>query len=509
MRSSLNCLSTLHVHVRNFSGSPSVQDSTQSDEKPLLRVGEGDDVVEDGEIPPEVAELFDTLRGEALRRLDEFGPIHLFSLCWAYSTARLLDDDLHKQVTDAALRLGKARDDEGFSKKKGRDRGRDGHATEQHSRDMELSQRPEGKPKAESSSGFEKDADPSCSAVQSSTTSPRDYSDQPFVIEEGKHWMVLYKPPFWLVTVDSKEAMKQAAATPFEDEDDGEGDDDSPERNRKRPRLQMWIRQNLAQQYPVCSDAIEAFGLLHRLDAQTSGLLVCAKSYVGAYWLRLQWCSYTVDKEYICLVRGKVDPNEREIHKRIRIDKRKAENSRKTISTHCTISPSGKPSYTELVTLAHLVRPGAEPDPAGVVEHPGGPSNCDEYYSLVAVKLHTGRTHQIRVHMLSIGHPLVCDSKYAEDSFAADRKWCTRNFLHTYRVGFEDAPGDVSEDGSKANVNVFCPLPQDLRDTLAMLTPVDDSSRRHWEAWRKGDSAQLRKFEVYAEEADGADAAET
>ena len=48
----------------------------------------------------EVADLFDTLRGEALRRLDEFGPIHLFSLCWAYSTARLLDDDLQKQVDE-------------------------------------------------------------------------------------------------------------------------------------------------------------------------------------------------------------------------------------------------------------------------------------------------------------------------------------------------------------------------------------------------------------------------
>ena len=44
------------------------------------------------------------------------------------------------------------------------------------------------------------------------------------------------------------------------------------------------------------------FGLLHRLDAQTSGLLLCAKSYTGKNWIWLQWCTHGVTKEHVCLV---------------------------------------------------------------------------------------------------------------------------------------------------------------------------------------------------------------
>lgn len=74
------------------------------------------------------------------------------------------------------------------------------------------------------------------------------------------------------------------------------------------------------------------------------------------------------------------------------------------------------------------------------------------------LKLHTGRTHQIRVHMLSIGHPLVTvsrptlrfrrpfeDSKYAEERLNEDKMWCPRNFLHTYRLAFLDVPKGSEE----------------------------------------------------------------
>eukprot|EP00439_Symbiodinium_sp_Y106_P021771 s6473_g2.t1 len=221
---------------------------------------------EEVDIPPEVLELFDTLRGEAIRRLDDFQPIHLFSLCWAYSTARLLDDDMRCQVTRAALRLGRSRDAEN---------------TREATGSLEVT---------ESKTGLE----------------------SPCILKEGEHWMALFKPAHWQVSVDAKEATKAASATPFEDDDEG---DEEP---AERPRVQAWIQKHMSQRYPICTDPAEAFGLLHRLDAQTSGVLVCAKSYVGAYWLRLQWCQYSVDKEYVCIVHGWVDHAMREIHKRIR-----------------------------------------------------------------------------------------------------------------------------------------------------------------------------------------------
>jgi len=427
---------------------------------------------EDGEneIPPEVADLFDTLRDEALRRLDEFGPIHLFSLCWAYSTARLLDDNLQQRITGAALRLGQKRDREGRPKQ-----------VEEAGQPEELDRREEAE------------------------------DNVPRIVQQTDHWMALYKPPNWMVNVDSKEAAKAASVAPFEDdEDDGDGEEEAvaaefaSEEQRRRPKLHTWIRHNLAGSFPICSDPLEAFGLLHRLDAQTSGLLLCAKTYVGAYWLRLQWCSYAVDKEYICLVHGWVDRKEREIHKRIRVDKKKAPNSRKTVSTHCTVGASGKPSYTELFTLAHLTRPGEDSSH----EETESQQASDSKYSLVVLKLHTGRTHQIRVHMQSIGHPLVTDAKYADNFYAADRTWCPRNFLHTYRLGFDDVPalpgqkGDSSGDGADNSglVELRTALPADLRATLAALQPVDDVSAGHHATWLTTDTSKMVPFDEYVPE---------
>ncbi|CAE7347641.1 Rpusd1 [Symbiodinium pilosum] len=393
---------------------------------------EGKDASDEVDIPPEVLELFGTLRGEAIRRLKDFQPIHLFSLCWAYSTARLLDDDMRLQVTRAALHLGRTRDEEN---------------SQEAAREQE---RPEP---GEMKTGLE----------------------SPYVVQESDHWMALFKPAHWQVSVDAKEATKMASATLFED--DEEGDEEVVE----RPRVQAWIHKNMSQRYPICTDPAEAYGLLHRLDAQTSGVLVCAKSYVGAYWLRLQWCQYSVDKEYVCVVHGWVDHAMREIHKRIRVEKRKAPNSRRTISTHCTVGSNGKPSFTELVTLAHLERPGAP----------------EERYSLVALKLHTGRTHQIRVHMQSIGHPLITDAKYAEDRLNDDKQWCPRNFLHTYRLAFRDVPNeqDLEASGYGPVRELVTPLPVDLRETLALLKPVAASSQQHYEDWLSGEATRLRAFE--------------
>lgn len=429
----------------------------------------------DVDIPPEVTELFETLRLEAVRRLDEFAPIHLFSLCWAYSTARLLDDELQKQITGAALRLGRKKDSEATRR------------APRASRSDPPAQLGQGDPlEAET-------ADP----AEAASGSRFPEFGEPYVAKEGRHWLAIYKPPHWQVSVDSKEAAKNATgAAPFQDDDEGDGEDDllNEESKARRPRIQTWIRQNLADRFPICTDSVEAFGLLHRLDAQTSGLLVCAKSYEGSYWLRLQWCSYMVDKEYICLVHGWVDRGVREINKRIRVEKRKAPNSRRTVSTFCTVGPSGKPSYTELFTLAHLKRTAqseADGEVAPKVEH----------YSLVALKLHTGRTHQIRVHMQSIDHPLVTDSKYAEDRVMADKTWCPRNFLHTYRLAFRDLAEGTEEGQSDAGeiVELRSPLPEDLRGALVQLEPVDEVSRQPWNDWVSGKLEALRAFDDYIE----------
>eukprot|EP00439_Symbiodinium_sp_Y106_P011947 s6473_g1.t2 len=186
---------------------------------------------------------------------------------------------------------------------------------------------------------------------------------------------------------------------------------------------------------------------------------------------------------------------------------KEAPNSRRTISTHCTVGSNGKPSFTELLTLAHLERPGAPEDTCAgsacgaIMSVP----RFEERYSLVALKLHTGRTHQIRVHMQSIGHPLITDTrhpmedaKYAEDRLNEDKTWCPRNFLHTYRLAFRDVPSeeDLESSGYGPTQELISPLPSDLREALALLKPVDASSQPNYEDWLSGDAGRLRRYLV-------------
>ena len=158
-----------------------------------------------------------------------------------------------------------------------------------------------------------------------------------------------------------------------------------------------------------------------------------------------------------------------------------------------------------------------------------------ERYSLAALKLHTGLTHQIRVHMLAIGHPLVSDMKYGKSNFEADRLWCPRNFLHEYHLGFQDvflggtepykearatgalAGVDVLDDcrvaeeemccnalmqvpkssSTRELVDVYCPLPEDLCTALAELAPTEKDSGAHLAAWLCSETAKLHCFEQY------------
>jgi len=415
----------------------------------------------DGEIPLEVADLFTALHNELLRRSDEFAPTPLLALHWTYANTRLLCNSFRQQFVDCAMRLGQKKDDE---------------------------------------------ADPGGRKKLSSKTYPAALGDEPLILSEAGHWMTLYKPPFWSMAVNSADEREALADGLFADEDELEEQDGRQSKTTENRQIHGWLNRCFEDMYPICGDPIAQHGLAHRLDVETSGTLLCAKSYTGQYWLRMQWCDDKVDKEYICLVHGWIDPSLREINKRIRIHK---SISQHTTSSHCEISSSGKPSQTELVTLAHLVKVKAEEDIKLGSSTDGRQAvkeqeTQEDRYSLVAVKLHTGRTHQIRVHMLSIGHPLVCDYKYAVDHLPSDQNWCKRNFLHTYRLGFEDVPEDGSSRGSI--VDMTCPLPSDLRMALGTLKHMDDRAEKLQADWLSGESKRILDFKTYAGGVFGADA---
>lgn len=146
-----------------------------------------------------------------------------------------------------------------------------------------------------------------------------------------------------------------------------------------------------AQNLPVMDEAYsDRLGLVHRIDKNTSGLLVVAKSDYAMTHLAKQFFYHTIERTYNALVWGEPDPPEGTVRANVGRHPR--------FRQKFTVFPegeTGKWAVTHYKTLEQLY-----------------------YVSLVECKLETGRTHQIRVHMEYLGHPLFNDERYGGDRIA-------------------------------------------------------------------------------------------
>jgi len=137
---------------------------------------------------------------------------------------------------------------------------------------------------------------------------------------------------------------------------------------------------------------------LHRLDKDTSGILLYAKNPLSHAYLSESWIS-SVSKEYLCIIEGKLPKKKDTIS--LPIGKNRHKNN------EYIVSPTGK----EAITNVEVLREG-------------------EGVSLVKIQLETGRTHQIRVHLSHLGHPLVGDATYKSNLPA------NRVMLHASKITF-------------------------------------------------------------------------
>jgi 23S rRNA pseudouridine1911/1915/1917 synthase len=169
-------------------------------------------------------------------------------------------------------------------------------------------------------------------------------------------------------------------------------------------------------------------GIVHRLDKDTSGLLVAAKTDRGRNALISQWEDRSVAKTYLALVGGVVAENEATIDAPIGRDPKNRQ--------RMTVIRSGREAVTHFRVIERF----------------------DEA-TLLELSIETGRTHQIRVHLAFIGHPIVGDPVYG--STHVDVPGLHRQFLHASELGF-DLP-----DGSP--LRLASPLPDDLRQALHTL----------------------------------------
>jgi len=169
-------------------------------------------------------------------------------------------------------------------------------------------------------------------------------------------------------------------------------------------------------------------GIVHRLDKDTSGLIVVAKNEEARRYLVQQWQQRDVVKRYIALVHGVIRENEGTIDAPISRDPR----NRKRMA----VVPNGRPAVTHFRVLERF-----------------------RDATLLNVQIETGRTHQIRVHMLFIGHPIVGDQTYGKRPF---RIPVARQFLHASYLKFS-----LPESGRPIEVETA--LPADLREVLDRL----------------------------------------
>lgn len=172
-------------------------------------------------------------------------------------------------------------------------------------------------------------------------------------------------------------------------------------------------------------------GIVHRLDKGTSGLLVVARNQTAFDSLVDQLATHDVDRRYRALVHGHLDTA------RGTVDAPVGRSRRDPL--RMTVSANGRPARTHYELIASFDAPGR--------------------LSLLECRLETGRTHQIRVHLRSIGRPVVGDELYggARGPLRLDRP-----FLHAVRLGFH-------HPGTGSAVSFESPLPTDLVEVLSGL----------------------------------------
>lgn len=165
-------------------------------------------------------------------------------------------------------------------------------------------------------------------------------------------------------------------------------------------------------------DFVSRSGVVHRLDKETSGCLILAKTPESFLALQKQFADRVVKKTYRALVHGKPEPAEGQIEAPVG----RLPWNRERFG----ILPGGKPSITRYTVVG------------GPYEDPGGGRKREgEKLWLVECYPQTGRTHQIRVHLQYINHPIVADYLYAGRKTArADRTWAPRVLLHAMHIEF-------------------------------------------------------------------------
>ncbi len=217
------------------------------------------------------------------------------------------------------------------------------------------------------------------------------------------------------------------------------------------------LQQILRDEYKI---NLDRSGIVHRLDKDTSGILVVAKTNEALKILQAQFKDRIVKKEYLTLVHGHLE-------KAVRVDKPIGRNPGDR--EKFVVLDEGKDAVTEFIPEKLFIM-----SPEFSEEIFSGFSKIQfkklrtmnyQLFTLLKCLPQTGRTHQIRVHLKYLGFPIVGDVKYGgRKTSRLDKRWVPRQFLHAGKLGFNHP-----ETGKW--IEFESPLPEDLEESLKFLVP--------------------------------------
>lgn len=240
-------------------------------------------------------------------------------------------------------------------------------------------------------------------------------SHQPIILQEDDSLLIIDKPAGWIVN--------RAQTTIYQ------------------ATIQDWLEERPPfSQIPPDSDSdfAKRLGIVHRLDKDTSGILLVAKTESAFLNLQHQFKIRQVKKTYLCLTHGRLTPTTGEI-----------------------IAPIGRLPWNR---RRFGVLPGGRPAITAYQVKSYWENSTHSGFSLISAFPRTGRTHQIRIHFKYLGVPLVADIFYAGRKISRqDRLWCPRQFLHAEKLQFFHP-----ETGKQFTVT--SPLPPDLNKALHTLS---------------------------------------
>jgi len=236
--------------------------------------------------------------------------------------------------------------------------------------------------------------------------------NEPYILKKYNDVYFVYKPPFWCCST-GLEYLSQI-------------------KKNNTKFILSWIPKNLKIAKSINNMDFQ-YGLLNRIDYETSGIIMVARDEQSYIKYKTNINNHVkTNKLYITLVNGNIPHLFGIIALPLLTDDK---------GTTYVDEPNGKYSYTEYIKLKRLSYKG-------------------DIYTLIMAKIKTGKHHQVRVHMKSIGHPVICDKKY--ESIRTLKKNCrnlvNRLFLHSYYYKIDD------------DVDALAILPNDLTKTLNKMT---------------------------------------